>query len=118
MYHSVVAECNSKGWMQNNALINSGLPMWIMVIITTFLSAHGMIPWIINAVSGLLFRFKRTQKILRKFISSSEAMGWAVRGRQDVYIMPYNLGNHYNVLVAIPCIINAVSIAFRMVHYQ
>jgi hypothetical protein len=47
-------------------------------------------------------------------MGSSEAMGWAARGRQD--IMPYNLGNHYNLLVAIPCIINAVSIAFRMVH--
>ena len=49
-------------------------------------------------------------------MGSSEAMGWAARSRQDVHIMPYNLGNHYNVLVAIPCIINAVSIAVRTVH--
>ena len=27
-------------------------------------------------------------------MGSSEAMGWAARDRQDVYIMPYNLGNH------------------------
>ncbi len=100
----------------NHALINSGLPTWIIQDSGNHynLSAHVTIPCIINAVSGLLFLIKQTQKTLREFMGSSEAMGWAARGRRDK--MPYNLGNHYNLLVAIPCIINAVSIAFRMVH--
>ena len=45
-----------------------------------------MIPCISNAVSGVLLLIKRTQKFLRKFMGSSEAMGWAARGRQDVYV--------------------------------
>ena len=54
-----------------------------------------MIPCISNAVSGVLLLIKRMQKFLRKLMGSSEAMGWAARDRQGVYIMPYNLGNHY-----------------------